>query len=94
MDETARREISDTLGVQPVKLDPADALPFNRPRLAWCSEVLYEMDEISLWTERDYVRAYVSCAGVKDRQWIRPGWRWPGGCPGRALSYLHEGHTA
>ena len=56
MDEEARKEISSYLDVQP---DPSDTLPFNRPRLAWCSEVLYQMDELSLWTEGDYVWAHV-----------------------------------
>ena len=76
MDESARREISSTLEVQPVKLDPSDTLPFNRPRLAWCSEELFAMEEISLWTEGDYVRAYVNNGFIEDRQWMRPGWRW------------------
>ena len=76
MDEGARREISSCLEVQPVKLDPADTLPFNRPRLAWCSEELFAMEELSLWTEGDYVRAYVENGFVRDQQWMRPGWRW------------------
>ena len=78
MDEGARREISHYLDVQPVKLDPSDTLPFNRPRLAWCSEPLYEMENLSLYTEGDYVRAYVLEGEVSTRQWIRPGWEWPG----------------
>ena len=83
MDEEARREISHHLDVQPVKLDPSDTLPFNRPRLAWCSETLYEMEELSLWTEGDYVRAYVEAGEVECCQWIRPGWAWPGGVGGQ-----------
>eukprot|EP00435_Cladocopium_sp_Y103_P056957 s676_g19.t1 len=79
MDEDARKEISDNLQVQPVKLDPADTLPFNRPRLAWCSEELIGTDELTLWTEKDYVRAYVTNGFVQEQQWIRPGWHWQGG---------------
>eukprot|EP00435_Cladocopium_sp_Y103_P016983 s2158_g4.t1 len=82
MDEEARREISSQLDVQPVKLDPADTLPYNRPRLAWCSEELYEMEELSLWTEKDYIRAYVQAGSVETSQWIRPGWSWPAGDDG------------
>ena len=82
MDEAARKEISSHLDVQPVKLDPSDTLPFNRPRLAWCSETLYEMEELSLWTEGDYIRAYVENGSVETKQWIRPGWSWPGGDTG------------
>ena len=76
MDEAARREISSHLEVQPVKLDPADTLPYNRPRLAWCSEELVAMEELALWTEGDYVRAYVTQGQVTDDQWMRPGWSW------------------
>ena len=43
MDEEARRQISAQLDIVPVKLDPADCLPYSRPRLAWCSEEVYEM---------------------------------------------------
>ena len=76
MDESACQEISRTLEVQPVKLDPADTLPFNRPRLAWCSEEIFAMEELSLWLEGDYVRAKVTAGTIEDSQWMRPGWRW------------------
>eukprot|EP00435_Cladocopium_sp_Y103_P000532 s2010_g1.t1 len=79
MDEDARQEISSYLEVQPVKLDPCDTLPFNRPRLAWCSEELVASEELSLWQEKDYVRAYVMDGYVKPKQWIKPGWSWPAG---------------
>ena len=82
MDEDARREISYYVDVQPIKLDPADTLPFSRPRLAWCSQDLYAMDELVLVPEADYVRAYVTEGEVADHQWIRPGWHWPGGKDG------------
>eukprot|EP00435_Cladocopium_sp_Y103_P045333 s2195_g13.t1 len=83
MDEAARREISEYLEVQPVKLDPADTLPFNRPRLAWCSEELFAMEELTLWTEADYVRAYVTNGFVENKQWLRPGWKWEAGASGQ-----------
>eukprot|EP00435_Cladocopium_sp_Y103_P009201 s976_g2.t1 len=77
MDEDARFAISDTLEVAPVKLDPADCMCFSRPRFAWCSETLHQMDGIELWTEREYVRAYLSAdSQVSTAQWIRPGWTW------------------
>ena len=77
MDASAREEISNHLQVQPIKLDPSDVLPYNRPRLAWCSEALYEMEGLTLHQENDYIRAWVSCPGVATKQWIRPGWHWP-----------------
>ena len=78
MDEDARREISACLGIVPIKLDPADVLPTSRPRLAWCSEELYQMEGLQLWSERDYFRAVVDCPGVPVASWIRPGWKWEG----------------
>eukprot|EP00435_Cladocopium_sp_Y103_P067105 s619_g29.t1 len=83
MDENARMTISDHLQVCPIKLDPSDILPVIRPRLAWCSETLYEMEGLELWTEREFVRAYMTGDPVETSQWIRPGWSWPseeGGC--------------
>lgn len=78
MDEAARRQISAELEVMPVKLDPADCMPYSRPRLAWCSEPLYQMEGIELWEEQDYIRAYVTAPCPSTEQWIRPGWTWPG----------------
>ena len=78
MDEDARRQISDELQVMPIKLDPADAMPYSRPRLAWCSEELYEMAGLQLWQERDYVRAFAEGPWPATQSWIRPGWSWPG----------------
>lgn len=77
MDEDARREISSQLEVRPIKLDPADTLPMSRPRLAWCSEELFEMEGLQLWEEADYVRAYATADPVHQSQWIKPGWVWP-----------------
>lgn len=58
----------------PVKLDPCDCLPFNRPRYAWCSETLYEMEGVELWQEAGHIRAYVTGGSLEQHQWVRPGW--------------------
>lgn len=76
MDEDARMAISDELKICPIKLDPADVLPNSRPRFAWSSEPLYEMEGLTLWKEKEYVRAYATSMAVETEQWIRPGWRW------------------
>ena len=76
MDETARQTISSELEVSPIKLDPSNVLPYSRPRFAWSSETLFEMEGLQLWTEKEYVRAYMSGPGVENHQWIRPGWTW------------------
>lgn len=77
MDEPARKQISAELDIVPVKLDPADAMPFSRPRLAWCTEELFGMEGVALFTEKDYVRAYVTGPMPPVASWIRPGWSWP-----------------
>ena len=65
---------SQRVYVLPVKFDPSDALPYSRSRFAWSSETLFE--GLSLWTEKEYFRAYVTAPGVSNSQWIRPGWTW------------------
>jgi hypothetical protein len=77
MDEAARREISRHLDITPIKLDPADVMPFSRPRLAWCSVELYAMEGLELWSEKEYFRATVSAPEISSSSWIRPGWTWP-----------------
>lgn len=76
MDEEVWRTISDHLHVCPIRLEPADILPVSRPRFAWCSECLYEMEGLEIWREKEYFRAYASGEGVSLQQWIRPGWSW------------------
>ena len=87
MDEAARKEISACLDIQPVKLDPGDTLPFNRPLLAWRSVELFAMEELPLWLEGDHVRAYMEAGSVSHQQWIRPGWQWPGGQEDEAFRF-------
>lgn len=78
MDKSARLEISSQLDCVPIKLDPADHLPFSRPRFAWCSEPMEASEGITLFEEQEFVRAYVETTPVQTEQWIRPGWEWPG----------------
>ena len=75
MDDKARKEISAELDIHSLKRDPSDTLPFNRPRLAWCSEEFFKMEELDMWVEKDYVRVAVLSGHFSDSQWIRPGWR-------------------
>ena len=80
MDEEARKTISDYLEVAPIKLDPADSMPVSRPRFAWCSVPLYQMQGLELHEEKEYVRAYTHFdTTLQTSQWIRPGWSWNGG---------------
>ena len=75
MDEEARWTISKELDITPIKLDPSDITPISRPRFAWVSEEVRQMSGVELWTEKEYVRAYLhSEVKLHDQQWIRPGW--------------------
>jgi hypothetical protein len=86
MDEAARLTISQELDIVPIKLDPADGMPISRPRFAWCSEELHQMEGVRLKAEKEYFRAEISVdTPVEDHQWIRPGWEWPGGKMERVL---------
>ena len=79
MDEEARMAISQELDVCPIKLDPADCMPISRPRFAWMSEEVHQMDGLQLWPEKEYIRGYISVdAAIENHQWIRPGWTWRG----------------
>lgn len=87
MDEAARLTISQELDIVPIKLDPADGMPISRPRFAWCSEELHQMEGVRLKAEKEYFRAEISVdTPVEDHQWIRPGWEWPGGKDGTCFA--------
>ena len=79
-------KITDTLGVYPYHLNCADAVPMQRPRLCWCSELLegsmegLEFEVCSHWTE---VKAVVPYPLLED--WVEPGYSWPGGEGGQTL---------
>lgn len=75
MDVAARREISSELGVEPLMLCPSDMMPYNRPRLAWCSVPVEPTEGIILEQQEGYVRVHMKGAPLKDSQWIQAGWR-------------------
>eukprot|EP00438_Fugacium_kawagutii_P017079 Skav213874 [mRNA] locus=scaffold2374:77699:81990:+ [translate_table: standard] len=74
MDDAARKEISQQLDITPIKFDPSDTLPFDRPRLAWTSCEVKASEQLELWQEKEYVRAYVTDGFITDKQWVTPGW--------------------
>eukprot|EP00438_Fugacium_kawagutii_P003218 Skav200446 [mRNA] locus=scaffold1922:124146:126289:- [translate_table: standard] len=74
MDDAARKQISQQLDITPIKFDPSDTLPFNRPRLAWASCEVKASEHLQLWQEKEYVRAYVTDGAIHDEQWVTPGW--------------------
>lgn len=75
MDTDARAQISRELGVEPLMLCPSDILPYNRPRLAWCSTPVSAGKGVTLEPLDGYVRVHMKGTPVADHQWLQPGWR-------------------
>lgn len=74
MDVSARHEISLRLDVKPLKLDPADFGPMSRPRLAWLSKPVEQMDGITLVDHGDFVEVFMEATFPSAASWITPGW--------------------
>ena len=74
MDVSARVEISQWLGVEPLALCPSDILPYNRPRLAWVSAPVTATEGTCFTKQGDLTRVHMSGAEVADHQWIDDGW--------------------
>ena len=72
---SARDQISQILGVEPLMLCPSDVLPYNRPRLAWVSFEVETGPGVQLERCRGYVRVHMQAEGIADEQWLRAGWR-------------------
>ena len=74
------QKITDTMGVQPYSLNCSDAVPTQRPRLAWCPEELegalqgLTFEYKDFWTEVKAVAEYPQLS-----QWASSGSQWPGG---------------
>ena len=74
MDPEARDEISSVLEVVPLRLDPADVLPYSRPRFAWISEQPAVTEGCELVQRKGFVEVTMTAEGVAESQWIQPGW--------------------
>ena len=74
MDTSARREISQVLGVEPYALCPSDLLAYNRPRLAWVSMDLKEGRGVRFEHQEGFIRVWMTGEALSDEQWITPGW--------------------
>ena len=75
MDVSARQEISKQLGVEPVAVCPSGCLPYNRPRLAWCSHELVPTESVSFEQAGDHVKIHMTAESLLDCQWLEVGWR-------------------
>ena len=70
MDQSARVEISELIGVQPFKVDPAQQVPMNRPRLCWTNVVLPESDCIHVEQRGDYQEVIVTGQYPNSADWL------------------------
>ena len=68
MDPDACDQISSVLQVLPLRLDPADVLPYSRPRLAWISEEPTETDGSLLSRRKGFVEGTMRATGVTESQ--------------------------
>ena len=79
MDREACAQISAELEEKPSFLNPEQAVPMKRPRLAWSTEKVegclpgVEVTPKEHWNEVEAWAPYPSTA-----QWIRPGFHWEG----------------
>jgi site-specific DNA-cytosine methylase len=71
--------ISEKLQREPYFLNPVDAVPMNRPRLCWTSEVLENVMEGITITQKSHWREITASAPYPELdQWVEPGVNWPG----------------
>ena len=75
MDCDARDQISAWLDVKPLALDPADFLPYKRPRLAWVSRPVRATEGVELIDQGSFIRVVMKGKPVPDYAWIQPGWQ-------------------
>jgi site-specific DNA-cytosine methylase len=79
MDQHAAQQISHELGVEPYRLDCADAVPMRRPRYAWTSEDLTGVfSDVSITQRRYWWDVTASATYPRTEQWPTPGYAWDG----------------
>ena len=72
-------EITTTLGVWPCHLNPAQAVPMNRPGLCWCSEELEGVVDGLSFNEEEFWTTVTAPARYPEvRQWLEEGAFWEG----------------
>ena len=76
MDIEARDEISAKLKVWPLRFDPADALPYSRPRFCWMSESPCASADTQLTWRKGFIEVFMYASGPGQAAWVRPGWTW------------------
>eukprot|EP00438_Fugacium_kawagutii_P001268 Skav224316 [mRNA] locus=scaffold227:472719:474416:+ [translate_table: standard] len=70
MDTAARDEISRFLKVTPIKLNPANQVPMNRPRFCWSNFSFFEVPGIKLVPNDGYVDLEVTGSWPPAEAWL------------------------
>ena len=75
MDVSARDQISTSLAIKPLKVDPADCSPMSRPRLAWVSCEVQATPGVTLVDHEGYTEVIMEGEFPPVDAWVRPGWK-------------------
>lgn len=76
MDKEACQEISDALGVEPYKVQCADAVPISRPRYCWTNKELPPLPGVSLKHKDGYCEVTAKASYPLNCDWIREDSWW------------------
>ena len=80
------QRISKVLKMKPYHLNPADAVPMQRPRLCWCSEkVEGAVEDLTFRYEDFWTEIEARASYPRMEQWMTPGVVWEGGEQGYTL---------
>ena len=70
MDTEARDEISEALGVKPLRFDPSNQVPMSRPRFCWTDIDIYSVEDLTLLDFEGYVEVKVNGQWPQSTQWL------------------------
>ena len=85
MDASAEAEISQALGVKPLRMDPADVVPIHRPRYCWSNTELAAMDGVWVEEKERWFEVHMEQPYPDPKQWMEPDAEWPGYFAGAIL---------
>ena len=73
MDNSAREEISELLGVIPYRLDPIKQAPMSRPRYCWTDVEIWQAEDMLLTHRGNYIEIEVKGEWPKPEDWLDEG---------------------
>ena len=85
MDASAEAEISQALGVKPLRMDPAGVVPIHRPRYCWSNTELAAMDGVWVEEKERWFEVHMEQPYPDPKQWMEPDAEWPGYSAGAIL---------